>query len=92
MNEEEVEDFTGLESSMTRTGGAEEAGVDGHSAPQAGSGEDPAAASTPAQVERKRWGFWVLGVSFCDTEGQLLHRFRRPGLRKQTPMMLILIF
>jgi hypothetical protein len=54
MNEEEVEDLAGLESSMTRTGGAEEAGVEGHSAPQAGSGEDPTAASAPAQVEGMR--------------------------------------
>ena len=49
MNEEEVEALAGLESSMTRTGGAKEVGVEGHSAPQAGSGEDPAAACTPAQ-------------------------------------------
>jgi hypothetical protein len=49
MMNEEVDDLTGLESSMTRMGGAEEAGVEGHSTPQAGSGEDPAAASTPAQ-------------------------------------------
>jgi hypothetical protein len=25
-------------------------------------------------------------VSFCDTEGRLLHRFRRLGLRKQPPL------
>jgi hypothetical protein len=50
MNEEQVEDFGGLDSSMTRTDGAE-AGAEGHSAPQAGPDEDPAAASAPAQVE-----------------------------------------
>jgi hypothetical protein len=49
MNEEEVEDLAGLESSMTRAGGAYEGGVEGHSTPQAGSGEDPTVASTPAQ-------------------------------------------
>jgi hypothetical protein len=54
MNEEEVDDLAGLESSMTRMGGAEEVGVVRHSAPQAGSDEDPAAASAPAQVEEMR--------------------------------------
>jgi hypothetical protein len=51
MNEEEVDDLTGLESSMTRMVGAEEAGVEGHSTPQDGSGEDPAVASAPVWVE-----------------------------------------
>ena len=54
MMNEEVDDLAGLESSMTRKGGAEEAGVEGHLAPQDGSGEDPAAASAPAQVEEMR--------------------------------------
>jgi hypothetical protein len=53
MNEEEVEDFVSLDSSMTRTDGTE-AGAEGHSAPQAGSGEDPAATSALAQVEGTR--------------------------------------
>jgi hypothetical protein len=53
MNEEEVEDFDGLESSMTWTESAE-AGVEGHSAPQAGPDEDSTAASAPAQVEGSR--------------------------------------
>jgi hypothetical protein len=48
MNEKEVDNLTGFESSVTQIGGAEEAGVEGHSAPQDGSGEDPAAASAPA--------------------------------------------
>jgi hypothetical protein len=47
MNDEEVEDFGGLESSMTRTEGAE-TGVEGHSAPQAGPGEDPTTTAAPA--------------------------------------------
>ena len=51
MNEEEVDDLTGLETSMTRLGGAEEAGVEGHSAPHDGSSEDPTAASAPTRVE-----------------------------------------
>jgi hypothetical protein len=50
MNEEEVEDFANLDSSITQTDVAE-AGDEGHSAPQAGPGEDPAVASAPAQVE-----------------------------------------
>jgi hypothetical protein len=54
MNEEEVDDLAGLESSMTQMYGAEEAGVEGHSTPQAGSSEDPATASAPAQVEGMR--------------------------------------
>jgi hypothetical protein len=54
MNEEEVDDLAGLESSMTRMGGAEEARVEGHSAPQDGSSEDPAAVSAPVQVEAMR--------------------------------------
>jgi hypothetical protein len=33
-------------------------------------------------------GLWFY---FCDTEGRLLRRFRRPGLRKQPLLMLILI-
>jgi hypothetical protein len=53
MMNEEVDDLAGLESSMTRMGGMEEVGVEGHSAPKAGSGEDPAA-STSAQVEEMR--------------------------------------
>jgi hypothetical protein len=36
---------------MTRMGGAEEAGVEGHLAPQDGSGEDPTTASAPTRVE-----------------------------------------
>jgi hypothetical protein len=51
MMNEEVDDLAGLESSMTRKGGAEEAGVEEHSAPQASSGDVPVAASAPAQVE-----------------------------------------
>jgi hypothetical protein len=54
MNEEEVYDLVGLESSMTRMGGVEEAGFEGHSTPQDGSGEDPATASAPAHVEEVR--------------------------------------
>jgi hypothetical protein len=53
MNEEEVEDFGGLESSMTRTEGAE-GGAEGHSTPQAGPDEDLAAAFALAQVEGSR--------------------------------------
>jgi hypothetical protein len=73
---------------MTRTDGAE-AGAKGHSAPQAGPGEDPAAASTPAQVEGTHSCCWV---SFCDTEGWLLRRFRHPGMHKKPSMMLIQTF
>jgi hypothetical protein len=47
MNEEEVDDLVGLESSMTRMDGAKEAGGEGLSAPQDSSGEDPATASAP---------------------------------------------
>jgi hypothetical protein len=47
MNDEEVEDFGGLESSMTRTEGME-MGAKGHSAPQAGPGEDSAATAALA--------------------------------------------
>jgi hypothetical protein len=53
MNEEEVKDFAGLDSSMIRTDGAK-AGAKGRLAPQAGPVEDPAAASAPAQVEGTR--------------------------------------
>jgi hypothetical protein len=49
MNDEEVEDFGGLESSMTWTEGVE-TGAEGHSAPQAGPGKDSAAAAAPSQV------------------------------------------
>jgi hypothetical protein len=45
---------------------------------------------------RRRWkghirvvGFWV---SFCDTEGWLLRRFRHPGMHKKPSMMLIQTF
>jgi hypothetical protein len=48
MNGEEVDDLAGLESSMNQMGGAKEVGVEGHSSPQAGYDEDPAAASAPA--------------------------------------------
>jgi hypothetical protein len=51
MNEEEVDDLTGLESLMTRMDGTVEAGVEGLSTPLGGSGEDPAATSAPASVE-----------------------------------------
>jgi hypothetical protein len=51
MMNEEVDDLVGLGSSMTRMDGTLEAGVEGLSAPPGGSGEDPAAASAPAQVE-----------------------------------------
>jgi hypothetical protein len=51
MMNEEVDDLVGLESSMTRMGGTVEAGVEGLSVPPGGSGEDPASASAPAQVE-----------------------------------------
>jgi hypothetical protein len=54
MNEEEVDDLTDLESSMTRMDDVEEVGGEGLSAPQDGSGEDPAAASAPVQVEEMR--------------------------------------
>jgi hypothetical protein len=51
LNEEEVDDLAGLGSSMTWMDVTVEAGVEGHSAPPGGSGEDPAAASALAQVE-----------------------------------------
>jgi hypothetical protein len=54
MNEEEVDDLAGLESSMTRMDGTVEAGVQGLSAPPSGSGEDPTVASAPTQVEEMR--------------------------------------
>jgi hypothetical protein len=60
MNEEEVKDFGGLESSMTRMEGTE-VGAEGHSAPQVGPDEHSVAASAPAQVEGSRYGCWVLG-------------------------------
>jgi hypothetical protein len=50
MNQEEVDDLAGLES----LDGAEEAGGEGLSAPQGGSGEDPTAASAPVQIEEMR--------------------------------------
>jgi hypothetical protein len=46
LNDEEVEDFDGLESSMTRIEGAG-MGAEGQSVPQAGPGEDPAAVAAP---------------------------------------------
>jgi hypothetical protein len=45
LNDEEVEDFGGLESSMTRTEGAGTGAEE--QAPQAGPGKDPAAAAAP---------------------------------------------
>jgi hypothetical protein len=50
MNDEEVDDFGGLESSVTR---AEDArtGVKEQPAPQAGPGGDPAAAAVPANED-----------------------------------------
>jgi hypothetical protein len=51
MMNEEVDDLVGLESSMTRMGDTVEARVEGLSAPPGGSGEDPASASAPLQVE-----------------------------------------
>jgi hypothetical protein len=47
LNDEEVEDFGGLESLMTRTEGME-TGVEWHSVPQAGPSEDSTAAAAPA--------------------------------------------
>jgi hypothetical protein len=47
MNDEEVEDFGGLESSMTQIEGVE-TGAEGHLAPQAGPGEDSTAVAAPA--------------------------------------------
>jgi hypothetical protein len=73
MNDEEVEDFGGLESSMTRTEGVE-TGLKGTQRLK------PTLAKTlQRRLLRHRWqgrirvvGFWV---SFCDTEGRLLRRF-----------------
>jgi hypothetical protein len=64
INDEEVEDFGSLESSMTQTEGTETR-AEGHSAPQAGPSEDPtaatalvgedsAAAAAPSQVAGSR--------------------------------------
>jgi hypothetical protein len=50
MNDEEVEDFGGLESSITRTEGME-TGAEGHSVPQAGPGEDSTSAAAPADED-----------------------------------------
>jgi hypothetical protein len=47
MNDEEVEDFGGLESLMTQTEGVE-TGVEGHSVPQAGPDENSIAAAARA--------------------------------------------
>jgi hypothetical protein len=46
MNDEEVDDFGGLESSVTRTDGAR-TGVEEQPAPPTGLGEDPAAVAVP---------------------------------------------
>jgi hypothetical protein len=51
MNEEEVDDLVGLESSMTRMDGTVEAGVEGLSAPLGGFDKDPATASALAHIE-----------------------------------------
>jgi hypothetical protein len=51
MNEEEVDDLTGLESSVTRVGALAEAGAKGHTTPPRGVAEDPTAAASSAQVE-----------------------------------------
>jgi hypothetical protein len=48
MNEEEVDDLAGLESSATRMGGPAEAGAEGLSAPPGGSSEDPAVVAASA--------------------------------------------
>jgi hypothetical protein len=53
LNDEEVEDFGGLESSLTRTEDAR-TGDEGRSVPQAGPGGDPAAAASPSQVAGSR--------------------------------------
>jgi hypothetical protein len=47
MMNDEVEDFSGLESLMTRTEGME-TGAEGHSVPQDGPGEDSAVAAARA--------------------------------------------
>jgi hypothetical protein len=51
MNEEEVDDLTGLESSVTRVGALAEARAKGHTTPPEGAAEDPAAVATSALVE-----------------------------------------
>jgi hypothetical protein len=51
MNEEEADDLASLESSVNWVGGTMEVGVEGLSAPPGGSGEDPAVAVAPTQVE-----------------------------------------
>jgi hypothetical protein len=52
-NDEDVEDFGGLESSLTRTEDAG-TGAEVHSAPQAGPSEDPTVAAAPLQVAGSR--------------------------------------
>jgi hypothetical protein len=56
MNEEEVDDLTDLECSVTRVSALAEAGAEGHTTPPGGAAEDPAAAAASAQVEGMQLG------------------------------------
>jgi hypothetical protein len=37
-------------------------------------------------------GVWGLGPYLCDTKSQLLHRFRRLGLRKKPLLMMLILW
>jgi hypothetical protein len=52
VNEEDVEDLAGLESSMTRKDAAVEAGVEKQTLVQGGGAEGPTTVDTSAQVAR----------------------------------------
>ena len=51
MNEEEVDDLTGLERSVIRVDALAEVGAEGHTAPPGGAANDLAATAASAQVE-----------------------------------------
>jgi hypothetical protein len=107
MNDEEVENFGGLGSSLTQIEDAG-TGAEEQLVPQASpatatapASEDPAAAAAPAGEDPAAaaapsqvagaLGSLGLRFLFVNIEGRLLRRFRRLGLRKQPSLMLILI-
>jgi hypothetical protein len=63
MDDEEVDDFGGLESSVARVEDAR-MGAAKQPVPQADPGRDPAAAAPPSQVAGSCYGHWVYGFIF----------------------------
>jgi hypothetical protein len=54
--------------------------------------EDPAATADPSQVAEYGLGLSGVKFCFCDTETWLLRRFRRMGLRKQSLLMILILW